>query len=226
MKQFLRTQMLVGEQAIQRFNNARVAVFGLGGVGSYVAEALARSGIGTLYLVDNDVVTESNLNRQLCALHSTVGKYKADVVALRCKDINPDGTFTAIKCFFDETTAEFFDFSNYDYVVDAIDSVKSKLLLAELCTKSNTPLVSSMGTGNKTNATAFKVGDIFETSVCPLARTMRHELKKRGITRLKVVYSTEEPLKTEDHTVGSMPYVPGVAGLILAGEVIKDILAM
>lgn len=229
--QFCRTEMLLGKSALERLNNAHVAVFGLGGVGSYAAEALARAGVGSLTVVDDDVIAESNINRQLYALHSTLGQAKAEVAKLRIKDINPNCRVTALKVRFDNTMAEQFDFSVYDYVVDAIDTVTSKLLLAVLCKQADTPIICCMGTGNKLDAAAFEVADISKTSVCPLAKVMRRELKKRGIEHVKVVYSKENPLTPTDleqsskrQTPGSMPYVPSVAGLLLSGEVIKDLI--
>ncbi len=229
--QFCRTEMLLGKSALERLNNAHVAVFGLGGVGSYAAEALARAGVGSLTVVDDDVIAESNINRQLYALHSTLGQAKAEVAKLRIKDINPRCRVTALKIRFDNTTAEQFDFSVYDYVVDAIDTVTSKLLLAVLCKQADTPIICCMGTGNKLDAAAFEVADINKTSVCPLAKVMRRELKRRGVENVKVVYSKEIPLTPTDlelsskrETPGSMPYVPSAAGLLLSGEVIKDLI--
>ncbi len=223
--------MLLGKSALERLNNAHVAVFGLGGVGSYAVEALARAGVGSLTVVDDDVIAESNINRQLYALHSTLGQAKADVAKLRIKDINPNCSVTALKIRFDGTTAEQFDFTVYDYVIDAIDTVTSKLLLAVLCKQADTPIICCMGTGNKLDAAAFEVADISKTSVCPLAKVMRRELKKRGIEHIKVVYSKESPLTPTDlemsskrQTPGSMPYVPSAAGLLLSGEVIKDLI--
>lgn len=231
MRQFCRTEMLIGSQAVERLLNKHVAVFGLGGVGSYAAEALVRAGVGRITLVDDDVIAESNLNRQLYALHSTLGKAKTDVAKSRILDINPDCDVNALKLRFDGSTAQNFDFALFDYVVDAIDTVTSKLLLVELCNRVNTPIISCMGTGNKLDAAAFEVADISQTSVCPLAKVMRRELKKRGIERLKVVYSKEQPITPEQfeqtskrQTPASISYVPSVAGLILAGEVIKDLI--
>ncbi|MDE7380127.1 MAG: tRNA threonylcarbamoyladenosine dehydratase, partial [Clostridia bacterium] len=192
--QFERTELLLGKQAVDKLSKSRVAVFGLGGVGGYVVEALARSGVGTIELIDGDKVNLTNINRQIIALHSTVGQYKTQAAAERVKAINPHICAVERTLFFDKTTLNGFDFSSYDYVVDAIDSVTSKILLAVECRKTNTPLISCMGTGNKLNPMGFKVADIYSTSVCPLARVMRHELKKRGIEKLKVVYSEEQPL--------------------------------
>lgn len=231
MSQFCRTEMLIGKSAVEQLNTKHVAVFGLGGVGSYVVEALARNGVGSLTLVDDDVIALSNLNRQLYALHSTIGQVKADVAKSRVLDINPDCTVNALQLRFDGNTSAEFDFKTFDYVVDAIDTVTSKLLLIELCNIANTPIISCMGTGNKLDATQFEVADIAQTSVCPLAKIMRRELKKRGIEHLKVVYSKEQPLTPANpeqtpkrQTPGSMPYVPPVAGFVLAGEVIKDLI--
>lgn len=231
MSQFCRTEMLIGKSAVERLHAKRVAVFGLGGVGSYVVEALARAGIGQLTLVDDDVISLSNLNRQLYALHSTLGQAKVDVAKARVCDINPDCEVKALRLRFDESTAKDFDFAGYDYIVDAIDTVTSKLLLVELCNSANTPIISCMGTGNKLSATSFEVADISKTSVCPLAKVMRKELKKRAIEHLKVVYSKEQPLtpinpeqSSKCQTPASAPYVPPVAGFILAQEVIADLI--
>lgn len=229
---FKRTELLLGEEAIKKLNNSRVAVFGIGGVGGYTAEALSRSGIGHIDIIDNDVVSESNINRQIIALHSTVGRYKVDVMKERILDINPDAEVSAHKTFFMPETENEFDFTQYDYVIDAIDTVTGKIALAVKAEKAGTPIISSMGAGNKLDPTAFEVADIYKTSVCPLAKVMRRELKQRGIKKLKVVYSKEVPLspalqeETEPHrksTPGSTAFVPSVAGLIIAGEVIKDL---
>ena len=229
--QFSRTTLLLGEEGVEKLKNARVAVFGVGGVGGYVVEALARSGVGALDLIDKDIVSLSNINRQIIALHSTVGRLKTEVAAERAKDINPDICVRVHNLFYLPETAEQFDFSKYDYVVDAIDTVSGKIALIEQAKRANVPVISSMGAGNKLNATAFEVADITKTSVCPLARVMRRELKKRGIEHLKVVYSKEEPLPsvlTDEESgkpiPGSVAFVPSVVGLILAGEVIKDLI--
>ncbi len=226
---FSRTEMLVGEEAVAKLKNARVAVFGVGGVGGYVVEALVRAGVGHVALVDNDVVSKSNLNRQIIALHSTIGRKKTEVMAERVKDINPACQVETYDIFFLPETP--FDFSAYDYVVDAIDTVSGKLSIIERCTKANIPVISSMGTGNKRLTAPFEVADISQTSVCPLARVMRRELKKRGIERLKVVYSKEEPsaVKTAENTgektpPASISFVPPMAGLLLASEVIKHLI--
>ncbi len=224
-----RTELLLGADAMAKLSSARVAVFGVGGVGGYVVEALARAGIGALDLIDHDTVSVSNINRQLCATYSTVGKYKVDVFALRIADINPAASVRTYRTFFSPETAGGFDFSGYTYVVDAIDSVKGKLALAECANAAGVPLISSMGAGNKLDPTRFRVADIYETSVDPLARVMRHELRRRGIERLKVVYSTEPPISCGggDRPVpGSVSFVPSAAGLVIAGEVVRDIVGI
>lgn len=230
--QFSRTRMLFGKENMERLARAKVAVFGVGGVGSYVVEALARSGIGTLDLIDHDTVNVSNINRQIIALHSTVGKYKVDVAKERILDINPDAVVNCYRTFYLPDTAQQFCLENYDYIVDAIDTVTGKLELIVRAKRAEVPIISSMGTGNKTDPTAFEVADIYETSVCPLARVMRRELKKRDIPGLKVVYSREKammPLEGETDgkcskvVPGSNAFVPSAAGLILAGEVLKDL---
>lgn len=230
-KRLCRSEMLLGEEAIAKLAAAHVAVFGLGGVGSYCAEALARGGVGHLTIVDDDVIAESNINRQLYALTSTVGQAKTDVAAARIADINPDCIVTKKRIRYEKSTTNEFDFAEYDYVVDAIDTVTSKLLLAELCFRSDTKEIACMGTGNKLDSTAFRVADVFDTKVCPLAKVMRRELKKRGVTHLKVVYSEEEPLvpmqleaSAKRQTPGSVSFVPPVAGMILASVVIKDLI--
>ena len=228
---FSRTAILIGEENLQKLKNARVAVFGVGGVGGYVVEALARSGVGALDLIDKDTVSESNINRQIIALHSTVGRLKTEVAAERAKDINPDICVRTHNLFYLPETAEQFDFSAYDYVVDAIDTVSGKIALIQRAKEVNTPVISSMGAGNKLDPIKFEVADISKTSVCPLARVMRRELKKRGIEHLKVVYSKEEPLPsplTDEESgksiPGSIAFVPSMVGLIIAGEVIKDLI--
>ena len=232
-EEFEREAMLLGENSIQKLNNSYVALFGLGGVGSYAAEALARSGIGRILLVDNDVVSRSNVNRQLCALQSTIGKYKVDVVAERLLDINPDLIIEKSYDFVLPENISAFDFENFDYVIDAIDTVSAKLAIIQSANEHNVPVISCMGTGNKLDPTALTVTDITKTSVCPLARVMRRELKKRGIAHLKVVFSTEEPkeqkytVKTESKKIppASVAFVPSVAGLIAASEAIKALIA-
>ncbi len=247
LNQFSRTQLLIGKDNMDRLKNARVAVFGIGGVGGYTVEALARSGVGTLDLIDDDKVCLTNLNRQILATRKTIGKYKVDVAKERILDINPDAVVNTYKTFFMPDTAEQFDFSQYDYVVDAIDTVTGKIQLVMQAQESGVPIISSMGAGNKMDAAAFEVADIYKTSVCPLAKVMRRELKKRGVKKLKVVYSKEKPLTPIDdmeiscknHCVcppgtersctqrrqipGSNAFVPSVVGLIIAGEIIKDL---
>ncbi|MBR6184852.1 MAG: tRNA threonylcarbamoyladenosine dehydratase [Clostridia bacterium] len=234
MDAWARTRLLLGDEAVERLQSCRVAVFGLGGVGGYAVEALARAGIGALDLIDSDRVALSNINRQLLALHSTVGKSKAEAARDRVLDISPDCRVTIHKIFYLPQNRDQFDLTQYDYIVDAIDTVKGKLSLAEQAQEANVPIISAMGAGNKLDPTAFRVADIAETSVCPLARVMRSECKRRGIRRLKVVYSTETPRRPvkapEDQPgpvrrdiPGSVSYVPGVMGLILAGEVIRDL---
>lgn len=248
LDQFSRTQLLVGKEAMDRLANARVAIFGIGGVGGYVVEALARSGVGTLDLIDDDKICLTNLNRQIIATRSTIGKYKVDVAKARVLDINPKAVVNTYQTFYVPETAEQFDFSQYDYVVDAIDTVTGKINLVIQAEQTHTPIISSMGAGNKMDPTAFRVADIYKTSVCPLAKVMRRELKKRGIKKLKVVYSEEKPLTPiEDESIsckshcvcppgtvrkctqrrqlpGSNAFVPSVVGLIIAGEVIKDLI--
>lgn len=221
---FDRTKSLIGENALKKLANSKVAVFGIGGVGGSCVEALVRAGIGEIDLIDNDIVNETNINRQIVALNSTLDKFKVDVMESRSKDINPDIKVNVFKTFFDESTINGFDFKKYDYVIDAIDSVKSKLLLIETCKKFDVPIISSMGTGNKLDPTKFCVADISKTSVCPLARVIRVELKKRGIKNLKVLYSTEAPIKTGSRTPSSISFVPPVAGMIIAGAVISDLI--
>ena len=219
-----RTEQLIGSDAIAKLKNARVAVFGIGGVGSYVVEALARSGVGNLDLIDNDTVAESNLNRQLVALHSTLGKPKVEVAKERVNDIDPDIKVNARQCFYLPEEADKFPFGEYDYIVDAIDTVKAKISLVEEANKVGTPIICSMGTGNKLDPTRFEISDISKTSVCPLAKVIRVELRKRGINHLKVLYSKEEPVNVGSRTPASIAFVPSVAGLIIAGEVIKDLI--
>ena len=228
--QFSRTALLLGEEGVAKLKKSRVAVFGVGGVGGYVVEALARSGVGAIDLIDKDVVSLSNINRQIIALHSTVGRPKTEVMAERIQDINPDIRVHTHNVFYLPETAAQFDFSQYDYVVDAIDTVAGKITLIEHAKNAGVPVISSMGAGNKLDPTAFEVADIAKTSVCPLARVMRRELKKRGIEHVKVVYSKEEPLPTKETdeetgkaVAGSIAFVPSVVGLIIAGEVIKDL---
>ena len=234
--QFSRTELLLGKENMEKLAAARVCIFGIGGVGGYVAEALARSGVGHLELVDNDVVCLSNLNRQIIATHETLGRYKADVMKERILSINPEAEVTVHKCFYLPETRSQFDFTNYDYVVDAIDTVAGKIALVLQAEESGTPVISSMGAGNKLDPAAFQVADIYQTSVCPLAKVMRKELKKRGVKKLKVVYSKELPVAVRNDEErlqssprrsipGSVAFVPSVAGLIIAGEVVKDLVS-
>ena len=239
MDPYSRTQLLLGKDGMDRLRKAHVAVFGLGGVGGYVVEALARCGIGALDLVDHDTISITNLNRQILATRQTIGRDKAQVAAERVASIDPEIRVRPIKLFYGPETADQFDFSQYDYVVDAIDTVTGKLMLVQAAKAANTPIISSMGTGNKLDPTAFRVADIHETSVCPLARIIRKECRKRGIEKLKVVYSEEDPIKLElppddpawaelpegrNALPGSVCFVPAVAGMIIAGEVIKDLI--
>ena len=247
LNQFSRTQLLLGKEGIDRLAEAKVAVFGIGGVGGYVVEALARSGVGSFVLVDDDKVCLTNLNRQIIATRSTVGKYKTDVMRDRILDINPQAQVEVRQCFYLPENADEFDFSEYSYVVDAVDTVTAKLEIIMRAKEAGTPVISSMGAGNKLDPTAFEVADIYKTSVCPLAKVMRRELKKRGIKKLKVVYSKEKAMTPIDDTAnscrshcicppgsartctqrrqipGSTAFVPSVVGLIIAGEVIKDL---
>lgn len=247
LNQFSRTQLLFGQDGMERLYSARVAVFGIGGVGGYAVEALARSGVGTLDLIDDDRVCLTNVNRQIFATRKTVGQYKVDVAEQRIREINPDAVVNTYKTFYTPQTAAQFDFTRYDYVVDAIDTVTGKLELVMQAQHANVPIISCMGAGNKMDPTAFEVADIYETSVCPLARVMRQELKKRGVRHLKVVYSREPAVTPiEDLSIscrahcicppgtarkctqrrqvpGSNAFVPAAAGLIVAGEVVKDL---
>lgn len=247
LNQFSRTQLLYGPENMEKFAGARVAVFGIGGVGGYVVEALARSGIGALDLIDDDKVCITNINRQIIATMKNIGRHKVDVAEERVHDINPECVVRTYKTFFLPETKDQFDFSQYDYVIDAIDTVTGKLAIIEMAKEAGVPVISSMGAGNKTNATLFEVSDIYKTSVCPLAKVMRHECRKRGIKKLKVVYSKEKPVRPlEDMSIscrrqcvcppgtarkcterrdipGSTAFVPSVVGLIIAGEVINDL---
>lgn len=248
LNQFSRTQLIFGKENMERLAGARVAVFGIGGVGGYTVEALARSGIGTLDLIDDDKVCLTNINRQILATRKTIGKYKVDVAKERILEINPDAKVNVYKTFYMPDTRDRFDFSQYDYIVDAIDTVTGKIEMVLQANEAGVPIISSMGAGNKVNPSMFEVADIYKTSVCPLAKVMRRELKKRGVKKLKVVYSREKPIRPEEDleiscrqncicppgtertcTVrrdipGSNAFVPSVVGLIIAGEVIKDIL--
>lgn len=233
---FSRNRLLMGEDNLKKLKNSKVALFGIGGVGGYAAEALARSGIGSFLLVDNDVISLSNINRQIIALHQTVGKYKVDVMKERILDINPEADVTVSKCFFLPENSGEIDFSDCSYIVDAVDTVSAKIEIVMKAAKYNVPVISSMGTGNKLDASMLRIADIYDTSVCPLARVMRHELRERGIKKLKCVYSTEKPIKpdsshmnmTDDGALkrqipGSIAFVPSVAGLLMAGEVVRDL---
>lgn len=222
-EELARTAMLIGEEGIEKLAKARVAVFGVGGVGGYVCEALARSGVGTLDLIDKDQVSLSNINRQIIALHSTVGQYKTEVMRERIQDINPEIQVNVHSLFFLPETADRFPFEEYDYVVDAVDTVTAKLELVKRAREKGVPIISCMGAGNKLDPTGFKVTDIYKTTMCPLAKVMRRELKKLGIEGLKVVYSEEKPIPQGQSTPGSIAFVPSVAGLIIAGEVIRDL---
>lgn len=227
-ERFIRTSLVIGDENIDKLSQSRVAVFGVGGVGGFVCEALARSGVGKLTLIDGDTVAKSNINRQIIALQSTVGKHKAEVMKERILDINPNAEVYALNIFLNSETVNTIDFSQFDYIVDAVDDIKAKVLLAKLADENKIPIIAAMGAGNKTDPTKFEVSDIFKTSVCPLARIMRHELKKTGIKKQKVVYSKETPKNPPyriegEKTVGSLAFVPSVMGLIIAGEVIKDI---
>ena len=247
LNQFSRTQLLLGKDNMDRLAEAKVAIFGIGGVGGYVAEALARSGVGSFVLVDDDKVCLTNLNRQIIATRKTVGKYKTDVMKDRILEINPDARVEVHKCFFLPENADEFPFEEYDYIVDAVDTVTAKISLVMKAQEMNVPIISSMGAGNKLDPTKFQVADIYKTSMCPLAKVMRRELKKRGVKKLKVVYSTEKPTRplddmsvscrtncicppgaahkcTERRDIpGSVAFVPSVVGLIIAGEVVKDL---
>lgn len=247
LNQFSRTQLLLGEESMKKLSDMRVAVFGIGGVGGYVCEALVRTGIGHFDLIDDDKVCLTNLNRQIIATRKTVGLYKADVMKERMLEINPNVEVNVYKCFFLPENADEFHFADYDYVIDAVDTVTAKVELVMKCKEMNVPIISSMGAGNKLDASAFKVADIYKTKMCPLAKVMRHEMKKRGVKKLKVVYSEEKPTRPiEDMSIscrthcicppgaqhkcterrdipGSVAFVPSVAGLIIAGEVIKDL---
>ncbi len=222
-EQFIRTAMLIGEERVNTLSQKRVAVFGVGGVGGYTVEALARSGVGTLDLIDNDTVNLSNINRQIIALHSTLDKFKVEAARERILDINPNANVNIYKMFYTPETE--FDFTKYDYIVDAIDTVTSKIELVLQAQKAGVPIISSMGAGNKLSPEKFEIADIYKTSVCPLAKVMRQQLKKRGVKKLKVVYSQEPPIKHEGQRLpASIAFVPSVVGLIIAGEVIKDLI--
>ena len=230
MEELKRTELLLGRESIEKLKNSYIAIFGIGGVGGYTAEALARSGVGKLDLIDNDTVALSNINRQIIALHSTVGRYKVDVMKERISDINPDADVNAIRCFFLPKNKDEFDFGKYDYIVDAVDTVSAKIAIIEEAKRAGVPVISSMGAGNKLHPEMFELADISKTSVCPLAKIMRNELKKRRITDVKAVYSKEPPIKSGvideksgKPVPGSISFVPSAAGLIIAGEVIRHL---
>ncbi len=233
--QFDRSAMLIGHEGIEKLSKKHVAVFGVGGVGSFCAEALARAGVGSLTVIDSDVVDITNINRQLIALHSTVGMDKVEVMGRRIADINPNAKVTAVKAFYNAETADNYDLGQYDYIVDAIDTVSAKLVLIEQAKMTGVPIISCMGTGNKFDPSRFEITDLAKTTICPLARIMRKELRQRGINHLKVLYSTEEAAKPKfeasdpapgRHSPGSISFVPPVAGMMIAGEVIKELLEM
>lgn len=224
MLEFSRTERLIGKDELSNVQNANIIIFGLGGVGSYVAEALARCGVGKMTVVDKDTVDITNINRQLYALHSTVGKNKAEVAAERIRDINPQCDVTPIVKMYMPESAPEFELCKYDYIIDAIDNVTAKIDLAVKAEELNIPIIASMGTGNKLDPTAFRISDIYKTSVCPLCRVMRRELKKRDVKGLKVLYSEEEPKTDGERTPASIAFVPSAAGLIIAGEVVKDLI--
>jgi len=228
-EEFIRTAMLIGEDAVEKLATCHVAIFGIGGVGGYVAEALARSGVGEFDLIDNDIVNITNINRQIIATHGTLGRYKTEVMKERILSINPDAKVNVYNTFYLPENSGEFDFLKYDYIVDAVDTVTAKLEIIVNAKNAGTPVISSMGTGNKLDPTRFEIADVYKTSVCPLAKVMRRELKSRGINKLKVLYSKEEPIKQQCEegkkpTPASISFVPSVAGLIIAGEVIKELI--
>lgn len=224
MSLFSRTERLIGQEALRRLRESRVALFGLGGVGSYVAEALARSGIEHLLLVDGDVVSRSNLNRQLVALTSTIGLSKVEIMAQRARDINPAAEIVPRQAFYTPANADTFELTGYDYAVDAMDDIPAKVALAVRCKEEGVPIISCMGAGNKTDPTRFEVADIFDTTVCPLCKAMRRELRQRGMESLRVVYSREVPVTVKDGgVIGTLPFVPSVMGLVAASEVVRNI---
>lgn len=224
MKQFERTSLLIGEENIQKLNNSNVIVFGVGGVGSYVVEALVRSGIGNLSIVDFDIVDETNINRQIIALHSTIGKKKVEVAKERIIDINPNINLEVFDTFVSPDTINTFDFSKYDYVVDAIDNVTGKLLIIQKAIEANVPIICSLGTANKLDPSKLILTDISKTHTCPLAKVVRTKLRQFGINHLDVLFSSEEPIKTNSNTLGSMPYVPSIGGLLIASHIIKNLI--
>ena len=223
--QFTRTISLIGENSLQKLSQARIAIFGIGGVGGYSLEALVRAGINNIDLIDNDEINITNINRQIIATHKTIGESKVDIAKKRCLEINPNANIVTHKTFFSPENSNYFDFSKYDYIIDAIDSVTGKIELVLNAQKNNIPIISSMGTGNKLHPELFEISDIYKTSVCPLAKVMRSELKKRGVKKLKVVYSKEIPIKQSGKRIpASISFVPAVAGMIMAGEVINDLI--
>lgn len=222
--QFSRTEALIGTKNLEKLKNSHIAVFGIGGVGGYVAETLARSGVGRLDIIDNDTVSLSNINRQIIATHSTIGRYKTDVMKERIIDINPNCVVNTHNIFYLPENSADFDLSQYNYIIDAVDTVTAKIELITKAYESQTSIISCMGTGNKLDPTKFEIADIYKTSVCPLAKIMRYELKKRNIKKLKVLYSNEIPVKTDSRTPSSIATCPAVAGLIIANEVITDII--
>ena len=223
-EKFLRTEMLIGQENLQKLNNSHIAVFGIGGVGGYVTEALARAGVGKVDIIDNDTVSESNINRQIIATTKTIGQLKVDVMKERLLDINPEIQVKTFDILYLPETSNLFDFSKYDYVVDAVDNVTAKIQLCLQANETKTPIISSMGTGNKLDPMAFKVADIEKTKVCPLAKVIRKELKKRNVKGVKVVYSEEEPKHNEMRTPASISFVPSAAGLLIAKTVIDDLI--
>lgn len=224
MEEFNRTIELIGKENLEKLQQSKIAIFGVGGVGGFVLEGLVRSGVGNIDIYDNDIIDITNINRQIIALHSTIGKDKVEVAKKRALDINPKININAYKTFYDNETSNDIDLSRYDYVIDAIDSTKSKLELIRNANEANVKIISCMGTGNKMDPTKFEITDINKTSVCPLAKIIRKELKKENIKKLKVLYSIEEPVKKNGNVISSISFVPSVAGLIVAGEVIKDII--
>ena len=225
MKQFIRTETLIGKNSLTKLADSHVAIFGIGGVGGYVVEALARSGVGKITIIDKDVVSESNINRQIIASYDTLGMSKVEVMKKRILSINPRCEVTSLEMFFLPETSHLIDFNQFDYVVDAVDTVTAKILIIEKSQRAEVKVISSMGTGNKLDPTKFKIANINQTTVCPLAKVMRYELKKRGINQVKCCYSTEEPIKNGERVPASIAFVPSVAGLLIAAEVIKDLMS-
>jgi tRNA A37 threonylcarbamoyladenosine dehydratase len=222
-EKFIRTENLIGKENLDKLKNSHIAIFGIGGVGGYVTEALVRAGVGKIDIIDNDTISESNINRQIIATTKSVGKFKVDVMKERILEINPNVQVNAFNILYLPNTANQFDFTKYDYIIDAVDNVTAKIELVIRANNSNVPIISSMGTGNKLDPTAFEISDIYKTEVCPLAKVMRLELKKRGVKKLKVIYSKEKPI-TNQRPPASISFVPSAAGLIIASEVVKDII--